>query len=748
MESRKYRAWLRIGLIPIIILVAALILFIKTTVLGICMENLSLAPTHIETFKEIAVIYNHDLPSFYNKLTPQERVFIYYMFRASLPGNRIASNQLHRDALMIKEIFEEIINHQDIILQLDAGDMHETKFFNAEKFIQEAKIFLVYLWSNHSIYFAREHANHKRTPERLGLTTLTIDHLDVALHSIGRNDLADRLVDLEKSLFDYSYEPTVTVPNSIDRSAVNLYSPDFTDDDYLRLSTQERDKINGYFYIESSEGKRIPKMVPYSCHGKYAEELSVSVYWLKKAHAYAQNFPEQFDGHLTKSLELLIMFLESGDEHFFKEHSIEWLKSASRVGYNFGFIETYEDPKAKRGFFQAETTIRTIDLAKLNSILPQIEEKLPLPKEFKRDLTKGHAVPNASIDTKVFGMGGLGPMLITAAYCLPNYEDIRSTHGSKQIIYPASKCMGALINPSLSHKLFFLREEAEWLEEHDADWNFFNELWDIQCILHETIGHGSGMLANHTLQDGESLTISSQQYAVGQTIAVTHDNLPELLHGYEHTIEELRAEIIALYVSTHHLEELLKAGFLASWKKKIGIEPLRRWLMFYMADSGLRRIIQQNDTATEISGDHARANTTIMNYIAAHGGLEVREEVVDIEGFQHSVIGMTITDMNKAMKAVELLMQEVQRIKSTGDGIAAQNLIDTHGRKLNQRYLSVLKANEKTVSGDLKARVYLSPHFKPISNSDGELSDVQASWPTNIFEQIRMYSEQELSTEL
>lgn len=730
-------------------MIIAGLLFASTFLNGKRMSTLPPPPAHIETFKEIAVLYDSGLADFYNELSPEERVFAYYLFRAGLPGNSITSDQTHRDALAIKQIFFTIFQHEDDLVKMhdDAGCPVST--INIQKFLQEAKTYLVYLWSNHSQYFAREHAQEKRTPERLGLTTVTKQHLSDVLTALGKDDLVKTLLSVGDSLFDRHYEPTATVPNSIEQSAVNIYAHDFTQQDYQNLTPEQRDKINAYFYVDTHDGQRVPKMAPYSVHGKYGKELSVTVFWLQKALSHCRTCPKVFDEHVVKSLELLIQFFQTGDEELFRQHSIQWLKTSSRIDYCFGFVETYHDPKSKRGQFQAEATIRTIDLATLNNMLPAIEQQLPFPQAFKRATlgTDAHTIPNASINTKIFGTGALGPMLITAAYCLPNYEDIRATYGSKQIIYPATKGLGAIINPALAHKLFYLSKEADWLEEHDADWSFNNDLWDIQCILHETLGHGSGKLAEHTFKEGDILTICAKTYAVGDTIPVTNENISEFLCGYEQAIEELRAEIIALYVSIANLDELLKAGFLTKWHNKIGKQELTRWLILNMANTGLKRIIQQSDDATEISGDHARANSTIMNYLINHDVLDLREETVSEKGQSYTVLGLTLVDGSKALEVITQLMQEVQRIKSTGDGQGAQQLIDTYGRKLNPRHLEILKTNERIVTGDLKARVYIAPRFIPIMNDQHEIVDVRAEWPKNIFEQFKEYAELEFCKE-
>lgn len=700
-------------------------------------------PSTIKQYKEIAIQYDEEITSAYNMLTPEERIFVYYFFRASLPGNRIAADQNHRYSLEIIDLFEKIFKAKDKLEVLDLQKI------NTKQFITDLETYLVYLWTNHGFYFQREHSDEKRTPNRLGLTTLTQENLIIIATALGIENATEKVTKLSSAIFDQSYEATATVPNSIEQSAINIYAPDFTEKDYQALPLDQRHKLNAYFYVELKDWHRIPRIIPYSTQAKYGSELTISTFWLKKALDHARGYPQHFDAHLIKSLEYLIQFLESSDEEFFKQHSIEWLKSSSRIDYNFGFIETYSDPKGYRGSFQAEATIKIFDITKLTTLLPSIEQQFPVPSAFKREsLENGSAaIPNASINQKIFGMGGLGPLNITAAYNLPNYEEIRSRYGSKQIIYPASKSLEMRLNPGLARKLFYRKQEAEWLTINDPEGHLDNDLWNVHCILHETVGHGSGKLATHTFKEGEQLSIGGQTYKVGDTIQVTHETVSELLEGYIHTIEELRAEIIALYVSINHLDELIQCNLLRKWPSLLTKPQLIEHFIVHMTRTSLKRLLQQNDHATEISGDHARANNTITNYLIERGGIEIVEEKIVIDNNEHTVIDIAIKDLEQAKQATKDLFILVQQIKSTGDGLEAKKLIETYGRPIkNLEHLKILKANRKTIIGDLKVSANLYPHFIPLYHKK-KLIDIRAIWPKNIFEQYAWYEQQELSTD-
>ena len=309
-----------------------------TIIPGTCMHStwipLEKAPQQVKTVKEIALVYNQNLPALFNALTPQERVFIYYIFRASLPGNLIAQDQSHRDAPKILELLEYIVERKEDLLQ------KRNLAFDAKQFLDEVITYLTYIWTNHSQYFSREHADEKRTPERLNLKVLNRKNLLSVLELLEYPDARSVVESITPALFSRAIESTMTVPGSIDRSAVNFYAPDFTDKDFEKIDPKGQTALNAYFYIDTDDGRRMPRYELYSVGKKYGKELDVTVYWLQQAYEHATKYPEQFDTHLVKSLEYLIDYFKTGDEQYFKKHSIEWLQSNSKIDYVFSFIET------------------------------------------------------------------------------------------------------------------------------------------------------------------------------------------------------------------------------------------------------------------------------------------------------------------------------------------------------------------------------------------------------------------------
>ncbi len=701
-------------------------------------SGLRAASDSVDTIKEIAVVYDQNLAQEFNKLTPQERVFIYYMFRASLPGNIVATDQSHRDAVTIKDLFEYLLTHEN------DPRLKDINSFETQRFLDEVRIYLTYLWTNHGQYFMRESEKEKRTPGRIGLTALTKDNLITVLERLEYPDARVAVESIASSIFDRDVESTMTVPNDIEKSAVNFYSPDFTNEDFDALNADAQTALNAYFYIDQKDGKRLSKYEKYSVEGKYTKEVRAMVHWLQKALDHARNYPAQFDEHLTKSLEYLIEYFKTGDEGLFKKHSIEWLQSDSRVDYCFGWIETYKDPKGYRAIFQSDVTIKSLDIDKLNKQLPAIENKLPFPDEFKRDnlATGGASLPNASINVKAFTSGSLGPLNITLAYCLPNYNEIRSTHGSKQIIYHAEKSLGERVNPDMHKRLFNSPAHFAWFEKHDPESQLMQDIFMLEVILHETLGHGSGKLGTHTFVEGDQLTIEGKTYNVGDTIPVTSSNLQQFLAGYEATLEELRAEIIALLASIISYDELIELRMLNEWPKKIDKQKMIELSIISMARAGLRRLLMQADDATEISQDHARANTTIMNYLIDNDAVAITEDKVSYDGKTYTVLDIKVLDSDRAIAAITELANLVQRIKSTGDGLKAKWLIDTFGKPIrNLEHMRIMKANRNAVQGDVKVAATLYPNYEPIRDAKGEMVDIKATWPKSLPEQYLKFKE-------
>jgi dipeptidyl-peptidase-3 len=698
------------------------------------MKQLHQPSSAISSCVEIAFQANHAVPDLWNSLTTHERIFVYYLYRASIPGNRIFADQTHRDAVELTDLCTMLYTRKDELAQQAPAD------FPVELFIKDLEIYLTYLYAHHGQYFIREYEHHKRTPARIGLSVLTPERLVQALALVGIQGAPALIARLHESIFNVENEPTLTVEGDIAVSAVNLYSPDFTAADFEQLSPADRSIINARMSVVQQDGKRVPYVERYGIGQRYDQELSTAHVWLDKARMHALANPELFDEHIPASLALLLKYLETCDEAYFKKFSIEWLQTKSRIDFNFGFVEVYSDPMQYRGAFEADVTVKVADMTVINKMLPSLEQQLPFPSSMKRVPVNGVlAMPNASVNAKLFASGDAGPVKSTAAYCLPNYAEIRSEHGSKQIMYQQGKGLGELVNPVLARDLFTIKEQVAWLDQHDAEGVLHHIIWDVLVLLHETLGHGSGRLAEHLFTAEDHLEIDGVGYNVGDRVAVTSENIVTFFGGYDSALEELRADIISLYVSIYHVQELAAIGLFKDWPERIGFDSLVDQIILHMAQDGVRRLITQADDAQEITQAHARANTAITNYLLDHGGVALVEEQYLHDNHSYTVVGVRLLDRHQAIRVIKELTIEIQRIKSTADGVALESFMKRYGTCVRYpQYIKTLKENRKAVQGELKEVAELYPDYKPVYDEKGVIIDIEAAWPTSFLEQHLM----------
>ena len=276
-------------------------------------DMLSSAPKKTAQFKEIFISYNQDVAEHFNKLSQPEKVFIALMYQASIPGNQILIDQVHRHGCEVFELFKVLCDEQNHLLELEKIGSLKFEQSSAQQFIEQVKTYLVYLFTNSGQYFKKESENEKRTPSKIGLTALTQKNISLAFNELGLTDQAKRVLDLERTIFDSTYEPTLTVAGSIEKSAVNIYAKgdelnsveSFTSADYNAVSEQAFN-AGACYYMLDTKGKRIPRVLDYAVSGKYGIQLTEMVKWIKLAHAHAAQFSQYFDQHLVASLEHLI----------------------------------------------------------------------------------------------------------------------------------------------------------------------------------------------------------------------------------------------------------------------------------------------------------------------------------------------------------------------------------------------------------------------------------------------------------
>lgn len=604
-----------------------------------------------------------------SELESDERLFTYFMSRAALDCYGVCFRQFcpNQHSYILIHIAKYLVKN------------HE----NTDLFYEQLRQYFFYLFCNYGVHFVRETENNKRTPSDLGFHLLTKTSMKNLV-------FGDKLTpDDLRYLFDKDYFPTRTVLGNIEKSGGNFYSRSVKNEDYDKLTEEEKTSLNAYYLKEREEVRY------YGAHknGVCKTEFSRALKNIEQALIVAKR-SERFDEHTVASLKCLITFLKTGDEIHFKEHSKHWLKMNNRVEYCFGLIEYYDDPQTQVGTFQADVTVKSLSVDSLIKLLPSFEKRFPFPDHQKRsDMSN---LPNASTAHKLMGVGGLGPTLHTIAYCLPNYNDIRSELGSKQIMYtlPRSSDIERYKN------LYLSNDERIFYDEYSPDLSLDDKVTSLMTTLHETIGHASG---------GSNMTETQRKAAIG---------------SYWNGLEEMRAEILACYTAITFYDEIAESGILGDWPNKVSKKEMQTLFIKDRANCGWLRWVDVPEGSTEVVQAHGRADTAIMYYLIDGGGITLNVTTRLMDGEEVTVLETKVKDLNKAMDLVEELAKKVQELSSEPTVESVDEFMKTYALSTrNKRYSGIVRNMQKINGKGVEAKIQVFPEWETVKNVYGEIVD-------------------------
>ncbi len=620
-----------------------------------------------------------DAPGF-DALTREQRLLCYYLYRAAIPGNRIAYFQAHRHAHEVKTLLETIHTHSEGMDAALRDSVHD---------------YLKYVWIHHGSY---DHYSHvKFTP-----TTLTPEGLSAAcdcaigngatIPSDGDESLTEFLARLEPSIFDADVETIQTDQSEgvdvVAASAVNYWDRGVTGADIKSLPNEWRNKLNVRY------AKRDDKIIvqPYKLGGMYGEELERICHYLKLALPYAETDEQR------RSLEILLEFYKDGDEKTFRRHCVEWLKSSSHIDYVNGFIEVYMDPRGMIGQFEANVSFQAggglIDALADHALY--FEKRMPWPDPYKRARV---GRPVANVVTVLIETGDAGPVS-PAAYNLPNYNDIRNDHGSKNVILHniESTWSRELLQQMVDE--FFLPQYRDNMMKYAR-----TVVRPLEVYMHEIIGHGSG-------KPDPSL-----------------DDDPRALLGRVYSaLEECRADLVALYHMSD--EKLVELGAFTAEQHDAIVETtyvgyMQGWFSRFDRVHG-----------HEVREAHNKGHHTILCYLLeGNFGVDVIQENGDYF--------VKITSAARVREGLAELLSKIQVIKSTGDREGAESLFDHYGTRLDPQWKANVEERKRRLRSP-KIKAFVFPHLKPIVEN-GKVIDAELLHDEDLTAQQLRFSRLEMS---
>ncbi|WP_111307504.1 dipeptidyl-peptidase 3 family protein [Confluentibacter sediminis] len=628
-----------------------------------------------DEFADIKVL-RYQIPG-WEKLTLKEQKLVYYLVQAGLSGRDIMWDQNYRHNLTIRKALESVYTQY-------AGD-------KTTKDWQAFEVYLKRVWFSNGIH--HHYSNDKIKPD------FTPEYL--------KQLLADTNTVLEGEAFDVLFNDKdakkVNQAKGVDNvalSAVNFYGPNVTNADVqgfykTKIAPDPKKPLSYGLNSQLVKENGVLKERVYKSGGLYGTAIDKIITWLELAKGVAENDAQ------ANALGLLIDYYKTGDLQTWDNYNVAWTAATEgNVDYINSFIEVYNDPLGYRGSYESIIQINDFDMSQKMKVLSDnaqwFEDNSTLMPEHKKDSVVGVTYKVVTVAGEAGDASPSTPIGVN----LPNANWIRAEVGSKSV--SLGNIIDAYNNAGSTGRLKeFVNDDEEFqLSEQ------YGQVSDkLHTALHEVIGHASGKL----------------NPGVGET--------KETLKNYASTIEEGRADLVALYyLYNPKLQEL---GLVDDWKK-VGMAGYND----YIRNGLLTQLIRLN-LGDDVEEAHMRNRQWISAWVFEKGKADHVIEKITRDGKTY----FNINDYDKLRELFGQLLRDVQRIKSEGDYKAAETLVETYGVKVDQAlHKEILERNKQFNSAPYSG--FVNPVLVPKTNDKGEITAIDVTYPETFSGQMLEYSKQ------
>lgn len=639
----------------------------------------------VEQFADLQIL-RYKVKDF-DKLTLKQKELVYYLSQAALEGRDILYDQNGKYNLTIRKMLETVYTDYQ-------GDRADSNFVNMETYLKR-------VWFSNGIH--HHYASDKFVP---GFTQEffreALKGVDAAKLPLAEGQTVDQLCD---EVFPVIFDPDVMKKrvNQADgedlilTSACNYYEgvTQAEAEAFYNKMKNPADTMPVMFGMNSrlvKENGKIHEKV-WKVGGLYGKAIERIVYWLRKAETVAE------DDQQKAVIDKLIAFYTTGDLKTFDEYSILWVNEQNaKVDFVNGFIESYGDPLGLKASWESIVNFKDEEATKRTETLSAnakwFEEHSPVDNRFKKDTVNGIT---AKVITAAILGGDLYPSTAIGIN-LPNSNWIRSVHGSKSVT------IGNLTDAynKAAHGNGF-NEEFVYSDTERALLDKYADLTnDLHTDLHECLGHGSGQLLPGVDQDA--------------------------LKAYGSTIEEARADLFGLYYLPD--AKMVELGLTPD------AEAYKAEYYTYMMN-GLMTQLVRIEPGNNVEEAHMRNRQLIARWAFENGKADNVVELVKKDGKTY----VKVNDYEKLRALFGKLLGEIQRIKSEGDFDAARNLVETYAVKVDpELHKEVLARYEKLHLAPYKG--FVNPVYTPVTDKDGNITDVKISYEEGYAEQMLRYSKE------
>ncbi len=636
-----------------------------------------------EQFADVRVL-RYRVPGF-DTLEPKQKELVYYLYRAALAGRDIIWDQNYRHNLLVRRTLEAVWRNE-ATHQMPGWD--------------EVALFTKRVWFSNGIH--HHYSMKKLAPEFTAEQfTAMVQACDPKTLPLGEGeDAAALLAKLAPVLFD----PTVDAKrvnldpkdDLIATSATNYYEgvTQKQVEKFYRGKAKKSDPRPISHGLNSKltkvEGKLAERV--WKVGGMYDPAIREIVKWLELASTVAENDKQR------AALDKLVAYYQTGDLKTFDEYSVAWVADAdSRVDVVNGFIEVYGDPLGYRGAWEAVVSIKDLEASKriaaIGSQAQWFEDNSPLLAKHKKASVKGIS---AKVITVVVEAGDSAPST-PIGINLPNANWVRAEHGSKSVN------LGNIVAASeIAKKVSGVLEEFAASPEEVARARKWADLADtLHTDMHEVIGHASGQI----------------EPGVGQP--------NETLKNYANTLEEGRADLVALYYMLD--PKLVELGVMTD------LDAGRAAYDNYIRN-GMMVQLARLEPGESIEEAHMRNRQMIAAWAFEQGKADKVIERAVRDGKTYFVV----RDYDKLRALFGKLLAEVQRIKSQGDFAAGKALVETYGVKVDPALHAEVRARYRAL-GIAPYVGFIQPRLVPVMEGE-RIVDVKVEYPEDFAGQMLEYA--------
>lgn len=501
----------------------------------------------------------------FEALTLRQKLYIYYLAKATLCGRDITTDQFGRYNLRIRKVLEAIYERYE-------GDRTTTEYKSLETYLKR-------VWFSNGIH--HHYGCEKFVP------AFTEEYFRQVVDCCGCED--ENIDELCKVIFDPTIQPKRVNQKAgddlVQTSACNYYE-DVTQqeaEDFYEAMRDENDPMPISYGLNSTLRKTADGMLKEDVWhegGLYGDAIKHIAYWLEKAAEVAENELQ------AKIIGMLVDYYRTGDLSKFDAYSIEWLNEhEGRIDFINGFIEVYGDPLGMKASWEGIVTYKDMVATQRTQTISNnaqwFEDHSPVDPRFRKPQVVGvtaNVVCSAMLGGDEYPSTAIG-------INLPNADWIRARYGSKSITIgnlthaynQAAKGNGFLLE--------FVADEATraMIEKYGDVCD------DLHTDLHECLGHGSGQLLAGVSADA--------------------------LGSYGSTIEEARADLFGLYYIAD--AKLVELGLVPD------AEAYKSQYYTYMMN-GLLTQLTRIQPGNEIEEAHMRNRALIARWTLEHYPSAVR----------------------------------------------------------------------------------------------------------------------------